>query len=85
MRALQQCHLEDIGRFDRVKIECQRGRTVRLRSSIFDGLPNDLPVLDLRPRFRCDSCSEKGKVNVSMVCATYASRRGWYSSDTCLV
>jgi hypothetical protein len=62
VRALEQCRLEDIGRFDRVKVECQCGRTVLLPSSIFNGLPNDLLVLDLRGRLRCDSCGEKGKV-----------------------
>jgi hypothetical protein len=76
MRALEQCTLEDIGRFDRVKLECECGRTVLLPPSSFNGLRNDLLVLDLRPRFRCDSCGEKGKVKVSMVWATYASRRG---------
>ena len=56
MRALHECRLEDIGRFDRVKIECQCGRTVLLPPSALEGLPNDLPVLDLKPRLRCDGC-----------------------------
>jgi hypothetical protein len=75
MRTLHECRLEDIGRFDRVKVECQCGRTVLLPPSALDGLPNHLPVLDLKPRLRCDGCGEKGKAEVSVIWATYAARR----------
>jgi hypothetical protein len=76
MRAFQECRQEDIGRFDRISVACQCGRTVLLHPSAPDGLPNNLPVLDLKPRLRCDGCGEKGKAEVSVIWATYAARRG---------
>jgi hypothetical protein len=76
MRALHECRLEDMGRYDRVKVECQCGRTVLLPPSALDDLTNYLPVLDLKPRLRCDGCGEKGKAEVSVIWATYAARRG---------
>jgi hypothetical protein len=76
MRALFECRLEDIGRFDRVKVECACGREVRLPLDAFSGLPSDTRVVDLKRRLRCDSCGQKGHVDISVVWADYAARRG---------
>ena len=76
MRALSQCRLEDIGKFDRLKVDCPCGRTVLLPPSALDGFPGYLGITDLQPRLRCDDCGERGKAIVSVVWASYASRRG---------
>ena len=74
MRALYECRLEHIGRHDRVKVECQCGRTVMLPPDAFHGLPSYLPVTSLKQRLRCDSCGEKDKVDISVVWADYSTR-----------
>ena len=48
MRALFECRLEHIGKFDRVKVECACGREVLLSLEAFAGLPSDTRVLDLK-------------------------------------
>ena len=76
MRALFECRLEHIGRYDRVKVECACGRTVLLAPDAFDGLPSNTLIKDLPRRLRCDSCGEKGHIDVSVVWADYSARRG---------
>ena len=76
MRALFECRLEHIGRYDRVKVECACGREVLLSLDAFNGLPSNTRVLDLKRRLRCDSCGERSRVMVSVVWADYAARRG---------
>jgi hypothetical protein len=76
MRALFECRLEHIGRFDRVKVECGCGREVLLSLDAFAGLPSNTRVIDLTRRLRCDHCGEKGRVMVSVIWADYAARRG---------
>jgi hypothetical protein len=76
MRALFECRLEDIGRYDRVKVECACGREVLLSLDAFNGLPSNTRIIDLKRRLRCDSCGERGRVMVSVVWASYSARRG---------
>jgi len=76
MRALFECRLEHIGRYDRVKVECACGREVLLSLDAFAGLPSNTRVMDLKRRLRSDSCSERGRVMVSVVWADYSARRG---------
>jgi hypothetical protein len=54
MRALFECRLEHIGRFDRVKVECQCGREMLLSLDAFAGLPSNTHVIDLKRRLRCE-------------------------------
>ena len=76
MRALFECRLEHIGRYDRIKVECACGREVLLSLEAFEGQPSNARVIDLKRRLRCDGCGEKGRVMVSVVWADYAGRRG---------
>jgi len=76
MRALYEARIEDIGRFDRVKVECDCGRTALLPPDAFNGLPNYVHVTDLKRRLRCESCGQKGHVDISIVWADYSARRG---------
>jgi hypothetical protein len=50
MRALFEYRLEDIGRYDRVKVECACGREVLLSLEAFAGLPSNTRVVDLNGR-----------------------------------
>jgi hypothetical protein len=77
MRAPFECRLEHIGRYDRVKVECACGREVLLSLEAFAGLSSNTRIIDLKRRLRCDSCGEKGRVNVSVVWADYSARRGY--------
>jgi hypothetical protein len=76
MRALFECRLEHIGRYDRVKVECACGRTVLLPLDAFNGLPSNARIIDLKRRLRSGSCGEKGKVDISVLWASYSARRG---------
>jgi hypothetical protein len=76
MRALFECRLEHIGRFDRVQVECACGRDVLLSLEAFAGLSSNTRVIDLKRRLRCDSCGERGRVMVSVVWVDYSARRG---------
>jgi hypothetical protein len=76
MRALLECLLEHIGRYDRVKVECSCGREVLLSLDAFNGLPSNTRIIDLKRRLRCDSCGERGHVDISVVWAGYSARRG---------
>jgi hypothetical protein len=48
MRALFECQLEHIRRYDRVKVECACGREVLLSLDAFAGLPSNTRVIDLK-------------------------------------
>ena len=74
-RRLFECRLEYIGRYDRVKVECARGRTALLPLDAFHGVASNTLVKDLAPRLKCDSCGQKGHVDVSVVWAGYLARR----------
>jgi hypothetical protein len=76
MRALFECRLEHIGRYDRVKVECACGREVLLPLEAFAGLPSNTRIIDPKRRLRCDSCGQKGHVDISVVWASYSARRG---------
>jgi hypothetical protein len=56
MRALFECRLEHIGRYDRVKVECACGCEVLLPLDAFSSLPSNARIIDLTRRLRCDSC-----------------------------
>jgi hypothetical protein len=58
MRALFECRLEHIGRYDRVKAECACGRDVLLSLEAFVGSPSNTRVIDLKRRLP----SEQGEV-----------------------
>ena len=76
MRGLWECRLEHMCKYDRIKVECGCGRTALLPLNAFYGLAHNTHILDLKRRLRCDSCGRKGHVDVSVVWADYASRRG---------
>jgi hypothetical protein len=76
MRALFDCRLEHVGRYDRVKVECACGREVLLALDAFNGLLSNTRIIDLKRRLRCDNCGQKGHVDISVVWASYSARRG---------
>ncbi|HEU0217494.1 MAG TPA: hypothetical protein VFQ90_12600 [Stellaceae bacterium] len=49
MRALFECRLEHIGRYDRVKVECACGREVLLSLEAFAGLPSNTRIVGGEP------------------------------------
>jgi hypothetical protein len=49
--------LEDISRYDRVKVECACGREVLLSLDAFAGLSSNARIIERR--LRCDRCGEK--------------------------
>ena len=57
VKALYDCRLEDIGKYDRVKVECACGREVLLPLEAFAGQPSTTRVVDLKRRLRCDDCA----------------------------
>ena len=59
MRALFECRLAHIGRFDRVKMECTCGREVLLSLDAFNRLPSDTRLLNLKRRLGCESCGAR--------------------------
>ncbi len=75
MRALFECRLEHVGRYDRVKVECACGREVLLLLDAFTGLPSNTRIIDLKRRRRYDSCGQKGHVYISVMWADYSARR----------
>jgi hypothetical protein len=76
MRALFECRLEHIGRYDRVKVECACGREVLLSLKPFAGLHSNTRIIDLKRRLVCDSRGQKGHVDISVVRASHSTRRG---------
>jgi hypothetical protein len=75
MKALYDCRLEDIGRYDRVKVECGCGRVALLGQDAFTGQPSYRRVKGLRRLLRCDNCGKRGGVDVSVVWGEYKARR----------
>jgi hypothetical protein len=49
---------------------------VLLPLDAFNGLPSNTRIMDLKRRLRCDSRSQKGHVDVSVIWASYSARRG---------
>jgi hypothetical protein len=76
MRALFDCRLEHIGKFDRIKVDCGCRRTALLSSlDAFYGLPSNTLIKDLERCLRCEGCGRRGHAYASVVWADYASRR----------
>ena len=68
MRGLWECRLEDIGQYDRVKVECACGHLQLLGADYFKAgkLPGYQRIVELERRMRCRECDERGKVMVSI-------------------
>jgi hypothetical protein len=66
MRALSECRLEHVGRFDRVRVECGCGRTVLLEASAFNSVPVYPFVLDLKRRLRSVCRGDSGHNQVGV-------------------
>jgi hypothetical protein len=68
MLALFETRIEHTTIVDRLRIECDCRRVAVICVNGL-GLPGYTPILDLKRRFKCENCGEKGRVDLTIIWA----------------